>query len=53
MRGLRGALKASADAVLPTPGGQDAGGDLEFGPEVVQVPAQIVDRPGALRDYSR
>jgi hypothetical protein len=48
--GLVGAHEAPGDAVLPTPGGQDAGGDLEFGPEVVQVPAQVVDQRGALRD---
>jgi sulfate adenylyltransferase subunit 2 len=49
-RGLLGAQQTSADAVLPTAGGQDAGRDLELGPQVVQMPAQIVDQLGALRD---
>ena len=39
-----------ATRVLPAAGGQRARRDLELGPEVVQVPAQVVDQRGALRD---
>ena len=48
--GLLGARQAAGDAVLPARGGQRARRDLELGPEVVQVPAQVVDQRGALRD---
>jgi hypothetical protein len=47
---LFGALEAPGDAVLPALGGQDASRDVEFGPQVVRVPAQVVDQGGALRD---
>jgi hypothetical protein len=47
---LLGAAEAAGDALLPAGAGQDALGDLELGPEVVQVPAQVVDQRGALGD---
>ena len=39
--------QASRDLGLPAGVNQDALGDLPLGPEVVQLPAQLVDQPGA------
>ena len=49
-RALLGAREATGDARLPAGGGQRARRDLGLGPEVVQVPAQVVAQRGALRD---
>src|SRR4029453_3892326 len=49
-RGLLGALQSPGEALLPARAGEDAQRDLELGPEVVQLPAQIVDQRGALLD---
>src|SRR3954468_10779101 len=46
--GLLGARQAPREALRPTLGGECAQRDLELGPEVVQLPAQIVDQCGAL-----
>ena len=42
--------RRAGDARLPAWRGQRAQRDLELGPEVVQLPAQIVDQRGALLD---
>src|SRR4051794_21852315 len=47
-RGLLGAGQTSGDARLPAAGGQRAWRDYGFGPEVVEVPAQVVAERGAL-----
>ena len=49
-RALLGARQAAGDARLPAGRGQRARRDLGLGPEVVQVPAQVVAQRGALRD---
>ena len=49
-RGLLGALQSPGEALLPARAGEGAQRDLELGPEVVQLPAQIVDQRGALLD---
>ena len=43
-------VRRRGDARLPAGGGQGARRDLGLGPEVVQVPAQVVAERGALRD---
>jgi hypothetical protein len=47
---LLGAGQAPGDAVLPVGADQCAGRDLGLGPEVVQLPAQVVDQRRALAD---
>jgi hypothetical protein len=49
-RGLLGALQSPGEALLLARAGEGAQRDLELGPEVVQLPAQIVDQRGALLD---
>ena len=49
-RGLLAACQAPGEALLPTQAGERAQRDLELGPEVVQLPAQIVGQRGALLD---
>jgi hypothetical protein len=49
-RGLRGARETAREPLWPVHGHQAAGRDLEFGPEVVEVPAQVVDQPRPCRD---
>lgn len=39
---LLSASEATGDALLPANGAQSASGDLELGPRVVEVPAQVV-----------
>jgi hypothetical protein len=49
---LSGTSETAVDAVLPDRGDQCPRWDLELGPKVVQVPAQIVNQRRALRDQS-
>jgi hypothetical protein len=49
-RGLVGAREASGGPFLPAKTDQDAARDLELGPQVVQVSAQVVDQRSALAD---
>jgi hypothetical protein len=44
--GGRGSTETPGDLGLPRRVDQDALGDLPLGPEVVQLPAQLVDQPG-------
>jgi hypothetical protein len=47
---LLGASEATGDALLPANRAQSASGELELGPHVVEVRAQVVAQAGALRD---
>jgi hypothetical protein len=49
-RGLLGSGQAPGEALRPTLTRERAQRDLQLGPEVVQLPAQIVDQCGALLD---
>jgi hypothetical protein len=50
LRGGWGAAQAASDALLPDGAGQRAVGDRKVGPQVVALPAQLVDQPGSGAD---